>query len=109
MKQTTNYLTHGGSASVGGVFSELVIGAITGMGAVRSFFYRTILLVAIVVAAIAFTVGMMFRDYVPGKPVSAAQGTISAPEPTRDRQSKPPPKQDHDAEEIQQLIQKNPM
>ncbi|MGH9843792.1 MAG: hypothetical protein ACREEM_34080 [Blastocatellia bacterium] len=106
MKQTTNYLTHGGSASAAGVFSELVIGAITGMGAVRSFFYRAMLLVAIVAAAIAFTVGVKIRDYMP---VSAAQGAISTPEPTRDRQSKPPPKHDRDAEEIQRLIRKDPL
>jgi len=62
--------------------------------------------VAIVAAAIAFTAGVKFRDFVPGK---SAPSVISAPEPARDRPSKSPPRQDRDAEEIQQLIRKDPL
>lgn len=61
------------------MISELVADAIPNIASVRKFFFRTILFIAMVVAAFSFTIGMMFRDYLYSKPVSAADIPISAP------------------------------
>jgi len=109
MKQTTDFPTFGGSASTVGMVSELVFGAITGVSAVRRLFFRTILLVAIAVAAVSFTIGMMFRDYLNGNSAPAVQGPPPASESAGSPKTKPSRKERNDEEEFHQLIQKNPL
>jgi predicted lipid-binding transport protein (Tim44 family) len=109
MKQMTNSPPLSGSALGGGVVAELVAGIITGLAFVRKLFFRTILVVAIAVAAVSFMIGMRFRDYLPGNPVPNVQGATSAPEHARDRPTKPHPSKRADDEELQRLIQKNPL
>jgi len=104
MKQTTDL-----STLIAGMVSEMVTGAITGVTAARRFYFRATLLIAITVAGGAFTIGMMIRDYLPGKPASAVQGAPLTPEPTRNQQSKPPPSKRNDGEELRELIRPNPM
>ncbi len=49
------------------------------------------------------------RDYLHGKPVPPAQNPIPASESGDSRKAKPPPSGRNDEEELQQLIQKNPL
>jgi hypothetical protein len=109
MKQMTDFSAPGGSASVTGIVSELVVGAITGVSAVRKLFFRVILLVAIAVAAISFTIGMMFRDYLYSKPAPPPQNPTPASGSAGSQKAKPSPKERNDKEELHQLIQKNPL
>jgi hypothetical protein len=100
MNQTTNLST---------LIEGMISGAITGVTSARKFYFRTILLVTIIVAGASFTIGMMFRDYLPDKSAPVVQGAPIAPEPTRNRQSKDPPSKRDDVEELQRLVRPNPM
>ncbi len=108
MKQTV-FPTINSSATTAGMVSEMVAGAITGVASVRRLFYRTILIVAIAVAAVSFTIGIMFRDYLNEKPVPAEKRPIPATKPGESQQTKPPPNQRNGNEDIPQLIRKDPL
>jgi hypothetical protein len=108
MKQT-DYPVPAGSMLVAGMVSDAIVGAITGMTAVRRLIFRIILFVAITVAAVSFTIGMLFRDYLPEKPAPTAQAESPAQGPAKSRQTKPPPRERDDTEEIQHLIRKDPL
>ncbi len=101
MKQTAEFGT--------GVISQMVIGAITSIAFVRKLFFLTILLVAITVAMGSFMIRMMLHDYFPSQPTPAVQGTPLAPEHTKKQQSKPPPNNRDDVEELRKLIRPNPL
>lgn len=104
MKQTTDL-----STLIAGMVSEMVAGAITGVTSARRLYFRTILLVAIAVAGVSFTIGMMFRDYLPGKSAPVVQAAPLAPEPTRNRQSQTPPSKRNNGEELRRLTRPNPL
>ena len=109
MKKTTDFSPFDGSAMVAGMVSEMIAGAITGVASVRRLFYRTILVVAIAVAAVSFTIGMMFHDYLYGKPIPVEKRPIPAAEPVKPQEAKPPPTERNDPEDLQQLIRKDPL
>lgn len=109
MNEATKFFTRSGLVPAAGMFPEPVVGAVTSFSYIRKLFFRTILVVAIAVAAVSFMIGMRFRDYLPGNPAPNVQGAIPAPEPSRDRQTKPHPSKRADDEELQRLIQKNPL
>jgi len=92
-----------------GIISEMAFGAITGITFVRKLISLTILLVVITVAMGSFMIWMMFRGDFSGESAPALQAAPLAPEPKRNRQSKPPPSKRDDGEEIQRLIRKNPL
>lgn len=92
-----------------GIFSEMAFGAITGTTFVRKLVFLTIKLVAITVAMGSITIVMMLRDYFPSKPTPVVRDAPLAPEPTRNRQSKPPPSKHEEAEELRKLVRPNPL
>lgn len=101
MKQTTE--------SSGGVISEMAFGAITGIAFVRKLIFLTIKLVAITTAMGALMVVVILRDYFPSKPAPVVQEAPLAPEPRKNRQSKPPPNKRDDVEELRRLARPNPL
>lgn len=98
MNKTTNLST---------LIEGMITGAITGVTSARRFYFRTILLVTIIVAGASFTVGMMFRDYLPDKSAPVLQDSSPTPEPTRNRQSKSAPSKRDGGEELQRLVRPN--
>jgi hypothetical protein len=104
MKQTNDL-----STLVAGMVSELVTGVITGVTSARRHYYRNLILVAIVVAGITFTIAVVFRNQLPGVSVPTAEDNISTPAPTRYQRPEPTPRTLDGEEELRRLTRPNPM
>ena len=97
------------STMVAGMVSEVVTGVITGVTSARRHYYRNLILVAIVVAGITFTITVVFRNHLPGASVPTAQDNIFTPAPTRYQRPEPTPRALDGDEELRRLTRPNPM